>query len=45
MKIYVWLQAGVGITAFLLNPEKTKLFLMGTRQLLPEDFRVTLLGK
>ena len=34
--------------SLLINPEKTKLLVMGTRQLLstlPEDFHVTLLGK
>ena len=34
--------------SLLINPEKTKLLIMGTRQLLsslPEDFHVTLLGK
>ena len=34
--------------SLLINPEKTKLLVMGTRQLLstlPEDFLVTLLGK
>ena len=34
--------------SFLINPEKTKLLIMGTRQLLstlPDDFHVTLLGK